>query len=231
MESVEHPYMHDMAAGPDLDMDMDPIPSPTSSGDATGYVRTESDGNDLFHQYLDCFPSHDPENSTSLSHLCDGPTFQHEEADKDAQLPASPLASLRQNYFEPFLNATVWRLMNWFYNSLTQKSLNDLNRLVHDVILADDFNADDLHQFNAQRETRRLDDAPNDPSSSFFAADGWHTTSISIHLPCEKVKQPEDQAPQFQVQGLHYRKITEVVKSTFEEPAARAYHTAPYKLF
>jgi len=116
MESIEHPYMHDMAAGPDLDMDMDPIPSPTSSGDAAGYVCTESDGNDLFHQYLDCFPSHDPENSTSLIHLCDGPTFQCKEADEDAQLPASPLASLWQNYFEPFLNAMVSRTKQVWYS-------------------------------------------------------------------------------------------------------------------
>ena len=121
--------------------------------------------------------------------------------------------------------------MNWFYDDSTQKSLQGLDRLVHDVILADDFDADDLHQFNAHHETKRMDDAPKDPTSSFFAADGWHTTSISIRLPCEKVKQPEDQAPQFQVQGLHYRKITEVVKSAFEEPAAETYHTTPYKLF
>ena len=223
--------MHDVVFGPEIDMDVDPIPSPTPSRHAASFVHTQSNGNDLFHQYLDCFPSHDPENSTTLSHLCDSPTFQREEADEDTNLPASTLMSLRQNYFKPFLNATVWRLMNWFYNSSTQKSIEDLNRLVHDVILADDFDADDLHHFNAQRETRRLDDAPNDPSSSFFAADGWHTTSVSIWLPCEKVKQAEDQAPQFQVEGLHYRKITEVVKSAFEEPAAEVYHTTPYKLF
>ncbi|KIK18472.1 hypothetical protein PISMIDRAFT_82302, partial [Pisolithus microcarpus 441] len=68
-------------------------------------------------------------------------------------------------------------------------------------------------------------------SSSFFTPDGWHTTSIPIRLPCEKVKQPEAMAPQFWVEGLHYRKITDVVKSAFEEPAAQTFHTVPYKLF
>ena len=121
--------------------------------------------------------------------------------------------------------------MNWFYDDPTQKSLQGLDCLVHDVILADDCDADDLHQFNAHCETKCMDDTPKDLTSSFFAADGWHTTSISIWLPCKKVKQPEDQAPQFQVQGLHYCKTTEVVKSAFEEPAAETYHTTCYDRF
>ena len=106
----EKPYANDVSAGPlDIEIDIDPIPgSPALSNDAINYVHTNSDGNDLFHQYLGCFPSHDPEKFTSLSRLCDGPTFQCEEADEEIQLPALPLTSLRKNYFEPFLNATVW---------------------------------------------------------------------------------------------------------------------------
>ncbi|KAF8547219.1 hypothetical protein OG21DRAFT_1425255, partial [Imleria badia] len=61
--------------------------------------------------------------------------------------------------------------------------------------------------------------------------DGWHTTSIPIRLPCNKVKQAENIAPEFHVEGLHYCKITEVVKSAFEEPAAHTFHHTPYKLF
>ena len=121
--------------------------------------------------------------------------------------------------------------MGWFYNSLTQKSLKDLNGLVRNVILANDFNRKDLQDFSAQRETWRLDEAPHDLSLSHFASDGWHTASIPIHLPCKKVKQPEDAAPKFHVKGLHYCKITEVIRSAFEEPAAQRFHTALYKLF
>jgi len=97
--------------------------------------------------------------------------------------------------------------MGWFYNNSTQKSLEDLNGLVHNVILADDFDCEDLRDFSAQQETHRLNAAPRDPSSSLFTSDGWHTASIPIQLPCEKVKQPEDVAPKFRVEGLHYRKM------------------------
>ena len=45
------------------------------------------------------------------------------------------------------------------------------------------------------------------------------------------MKQPEDEAPIFHVEGLHYRSITEVVKSAFEEPVAETFHPTPYKLY
>jgi len=209
------------------DINMDSIESNASQSSSThspAYVRTESDGNDLFRQYEGTFPSYDPENFTVLENLCDDSIFQQSGHSNEPR-------EHRESYFAPFLNATVWRLMEWFYNSSTQKSIHDLDRLVHNVILADDFDREDLCDFNAQRETRRLDEAPRDPSSSHFTLDGWHTTSIPIRLPCEKVNQLEEKAPIFQVEGLHYRKITEVVRSAFEEPAAQTFHTTPYKLY
>ncbi|KAH0826333.1 hypothetical protein J3R83DRAFT_5286 [Lanmaoa asiatica] len=235
-DSGEDLYENNLPTIPS-DVEMDPIGQIiTGQGLQTNtshHFRTESDGNDLFREYLNHFPSHDPENITSLEQLCDEPTFQHVEDDAQPLLSRGPGTStpdpLHKNYFSPFLNATVWRLMSWFYNSATQKSLDDLNHLVHDVILADDFDSKDLHQFNARRETGRLDNTPSD--SSFSISNGWHMTSISIRLPCEKVKQPENMVPEFHVEGLHYRKITEVVKSAFKEPAAGMFHHAPYKLF
>ncbi|KAI6169922.1 hypothetical protein EDD17DRAFT_1683582 [Pisolithus thermaeus] len=229
VEELESSYTGELNNhAPADDINMEPTDSDTgnfSSAHSPPYVCTQPDGNDLFRQYQGCYPSYDPENSTILEHLCDGPTFQRSQ-DSDIHL-----AKPRTSYFAPFLNATVWRLMGWFYNGSTQKSLDDLNHLVHDVILAEDFDCKDLHNFSAHRETRRLDEAPQDPSSSFFASDGWHTTSIPIRLPCEKVKQLEATAPEFWVEGLHYRKITDIVRSAFEEPAAQTFHTVPYKLF
>ena len=208
--------------GPDIEMDIGPSASPPASIHAPPSFCTELDSHNLFREYCGGFPSYDPENSMSLDHLSDGPTFQ--------RAPASPPSSPK-NYFAPFLNATTWRLISWFYNSSPQKSLHDLDCLVQDVILADDFDCDDLREFNAQRETKRLDNAPHDSSSPLFSSDGWHTTSIPIRLPCKKVKRPEDEAPIFHVEGLHYRPITEVIKSAFEEPAAETFHPTPYKLY
>ena len=48
----------------------------------------------------------------SMDQLCDGPTFQHTETDNTQHPLPHPLTnSLKESYFTPFLNATVWRLM------------------------------------------------------------------------------------------------------------------------
>ena len=172
----ENEVLGDLAPGGlDFEVDIEPTASPRSPASSTSTphtFHTESDSHDLFREYHGGFPSYDPENSMSLDHLSDGPTFH--------RAPASPLSSPCKNYFAPFLNATTWQLINWFYNSSPQKSLQDLDCLVQDVILADDFDRDDLHNFSAHRETKRLDDAPRNSSSSLFSADGWCTTSIPI---------------------------------------------------
>ena len=127
----------------------------------------------------------------------------------------------------------TWCLINWFYNSSTQKFLAALDSLVKTMMLADDFNSKHLEDFDVHREMKCLDDSPpHDPSAtSPTFSDGWHTTSISIRLPCKNIKQAESAAPEFAVNGLHYRKITDVVKAAFSEPVPETFHLAPYKVF
>lgn len=38
-----------------------------------------------------------------------------------------------------FANISILRLMKWFHNNATSKTINDLDELVHEVILAPDF--------------------------------------------------------------------------------------------
>ncbi|KAG6329626.1 hypothetical protein ID866_9463 [Astraeus odoratus] len=226
LEEPEEPQSDFVEPSCDIEMDTNPGPSPSTV--ASAHYCTITDGNDLFRQYQGCFPSYDPENSSSLEELCDSPTFQRCSSTDTHPPGGSRFPSavcLREKYFTPFLNATAWRLMSWFYSGSNQKSLEDLNSLVHKVILADDFVCEDLCDFSAQQEAQRLDNAPCGLS------DGWNQTTVSIRLPCEGVKQPENNAPEFQVEGLYYRKITEVVKSAFTEPAAEMFHIAPYKLY
>jgi hypothetical protein len=54
-----------------------------------------------------------------------------------------------ENIYHPFLNATVCRLMNWFYSGSNQKSIAELDRLVKEVLVQDDFDVSDLEGFSA----------------------------------------------------------------------------------
>ncbi|KAI6104251.1 hypothetical protein F5141DRAFT_1216779 [Pisolithus sp. B1] len=92
----------------------------------------------MFREYQGSFPTYDPESSTHVGQLCD----------------SHNLEAISNNYFKPFLNATVWRLMGWFYGGSNQKSIDDLNNLVHNVILAEDFDCTDLQDFVASQELK-----------------------------------------------------------------------------
>ncbi|KIO07073.1 hypothetical protein M404DRAFT_942468 [Pisolithus tinctorius Marx 270] len=114
--------------------------------------RTVQNNYGLFREYASGFPTYDPESGAHIEQLCDGRATQDSGEDGEpwnARFSHS-LKQLRKNYFTPFLNATVWRLMSWFYNGSTQKSQSDLDNLVHNVILAADFDREDLRSFVAQ---------------------------------------------------------------------------------
>ncbi|KDR65819.1 hypothetical protein GALMADRAFT_1362642 [Galerina marginata CBS 339.88] len=76
--------------------------------------------------------------------------------------------------------------MNWFYSGANVKSISELDRLVKEVLLADDFNRKHLKGFSATRELRRLD--TEDQKSPFTKENGWTTSTVKIPLPCERVK-------------------------------------------
>jgi hypothetical protein len=87
--------------------------------------------------------------------------------------------------------------MNWFYQT-SSKTLNDLDNLVHDVILAPDFNSDHLKDFSANCEAKRLDDNPISPAS-----DGWKESTAKIWLPKTRSHHKcEDDAPKVKIPGV-----------------------------
>lgn len=136
--------------------------------------------------------------------------------------------------FYPFLNATTFRLMHWFYSGSSMKSLAELDRLVSDVILAEDFDRDHLRGFSAAREAKRLDDRASTPSvgEHLTAADGWCHANVSIRLPAEGVAHSaEGAAPIFEVPGLYYRKIMSVITAAFEDVASASWNMVPHRLW
>ena len=79
--------------------------------------------------------------------------------------------------------------MSWFYRPLITKSITELNTLVQDIILAPDFDAQDLVGFDAAKEHKIIDfyqvnslDGP----TLFSFNDTWLEGSIEIPLPCTK---------------------------------------------
>jgi hypothetical protein len=129
--------------------------------------------------------------------------------------------------------------MSWFYRPSITKSIAELNALVKEVLLAPDFNQEDLTGFDATKQNSLMDNYQEHEThetssclpSPFSFDDRWIKGSVEIPLACDGFKHAsEAAAPTFKVE-FHYRKLTEVIRSALAEPAAEKFHTFPFKAY
>ena len=117
----------------------------------------ECDNFGLYCKYI-TFPTTDPEADQDLDDIYDIPgkpsieSGQHWWTGMGAMFNAAT-----ENIYHLFLNATVCRLMSWFYSGSNQKSIAELDRLLKEVLIQDDFDVSDLEGFSAARELCHLD--------------------------------------------------------------------------
>ncbi len=71
----------------------------------------------------------------------------------------------------PFLSPAAFCLMTWFHNGSTSKSLLDLDNLVENVILALNFEKEDLVNFRASCKVKCLDKLASYGIQSWFSVE------------------------------------------------------------
>jgi len=108
-----------------------------------------------------------------------------------------------------------------------------MNDLVHSIIRHPDFNPSELEGFNAVTATRQFERehfSDPEPGKTLKVGDGWKEGSVSIRVPCTRVKQKESEAPEFIVSGILYRDVVEVIETELKDPDAfENIHIAPFK--
>jgi hypothetical protein len=134
-------------------------------------------------------------------------------------------------FYHPFGNTSIYQLIKWFYQVSQAKSQADLNALVLDVILVEDFDPEELCNFSATWELAQLD-AYGTTEAPFSAKDSWKEGLVTIWAP--KARQRYDLefvAPEFTISRVYYRPFLEVLKSACQSPDAQNYHWMPFELF
>ncbi|KAL1703963.1 hypothetical protein EV121DRAFT_280730 [Schizophyllum commune] len=207
------------------------------------YHSTRANEFGLYRIYK-TLPSVDPDDSIDIEDLADGPHFVDSGArsQRTANLAfghefnAPPSAP----FYAPYENVNTFRLVQWAHEN-TQVTLSGLQRLVDDVIrpqTPEVFRPEDFLGFSASTEYNRLDraisqdhDAASGGPLPWTAASGWRSGSIPIPVPCPGKKCAEDAAPVYEVKGLHYRNIQEVIKEAFQDEQSREYHLRAHKVF
>ncbi|KAF9554100.1 hypothetical protein CPC08DRAFT_672520, partial [Agrocybe pediades] len=207
---------------------------------------SEPNNFDIYRIYSHGVPTITPDENMTLSHSVDSPNIAKDPAllrTKSSwwscfgNCVLEPLKNASHTYFAPFINASVFLLMSWYYDGTSMKSFAQLDSLVNDVIRHEDFKVSDFNgNFSAAREAARMDEARAEAASAksnnmpFLKGDGWIEGKVSISVPCDGVKHgSEEAAPRFTVEGVYYRKPMEVIRRAFSEPAVELYHITPYK--
>ncbi|KAF8223416.1 hypothetical protein L208DRAFT_1316897 [Tricholoma matsutake] len=123
----------------------------------------------------------------------------------------------------------VYWLMSWFYSGSNQKSVAELDHLIKEVILQEDFDVSDLKDFSAARELRRLDTMEDE--AAFSGEAGWRESSVKIPLPVDKQKLKESTALKFEIPGVWHHNLLEVICTAFQDTKAQFYHLMLFHLF
>jgi hypothetical protein len=82
--------------------------------------------------------------------------------------------------------------MSWFHRPSNTKSIGELNSLVHDVLLAPDFQTNNLVSFDVVKENTLMDHYCENTSadhipSPFAFDDTWIKSTIEIPVLCDGV--------------------------------------------
>ena len=123
-----------------------------------------------------------------------------------------------------FMNVTIALLIQWFCSGTGQKSTADVQHLIDDVILHEDFNAEDLQGVKLAQELKKLD-----AFGLSLKGQGWKEGSVKISVPWPKEKVSESKAPEFEVEGLLYRDLTDIITSACQDNTTDSFHTTPFE--
>ncbi|KAJ3537818.1 hypothetical protein NM688_g6619 [Phlebia brevispora] len=171
-------------------------------------LQTEPDEFGVFCRYYR-HPPCNPDHAACSDDLVDSPDIElRVPATKAYEQPArafrralGKVAQAITDWFAPFLNPTVFRIMHWAYTNSHKKSHDEMNRMVHDVMRAPDFNAADLDAFEISREEKRLDSTLLCPEG--LKAEGWRPVSVKIPLPKEQSCHASiEEVPTMTIEGI-----------------------------
>ena len=210
----------------------------------TSVLKTAPDEFGVYRVYT-TYPSTNPDEMRDLESCCDAPGLATTSESREKRWwtafgcaePDLLLKKAHDKFFAPFLNATVFHLMNWFYSGSSTKWIAELQSLVDNILLAPDFKVSDLRGFNARREFRRLDghevDLEKDSgmSSPLTSQNGWRQSTVKIKLPAEKVCQNEDDAPILEIPGVYHCSLIEVITTALQDDNAKTFHYTPFSLY
>jgi hypothetical protein len=213
--------------------DLEPPPGECSDEDGDAdpevpqQITTIPDSFGVFRKYSS-IPSHNPDDASPLDDVPSVPPrvvpaiIGSDLSVQTTGHDSNPLTSSK--------NPTEDLLLGWWSEGSCD-SIAGLNRLAT-YLRSPYFNPSRLRDFNAvsaiRRWYRKLCSSKHGPT--LLPGDSWKIGSVKIRLPCTKVKQCEEEAPEFTVGGILYRDVTEVITTELQDPDSfERIHLKPFE--
>ena len=202
-----------------------PSPSPMPQLEANSEALiSDLDEWGIYRIYQEA-PSRASDEGLAPDYGCDAPTFDivHEAQNNEQG----------KNPYAPFSNASTYRLTKWWFDG-GNRSLKGFDSLVNDVLLSPDFCLDDLEDFNATAELKKLTDFSNVgqqpgggrsqklPPVPFQPSDGWRIGEVDLKVPGRW--KSEQAAPTIRIGNIPYRNLVDMLQSAVQDQEFLCYH-------
>ena len=130
-----------------------------------------------------------------------------------------PMPDIQTPVPHPFRNDSIYELVKTSClgpSSKTAQGMDAIARLLSSGRVA----GDELSAFKAVTELRHLDEFA---AQSPIAGGPWKTGSVTIKMPCPRANRPsfsvEEDAPGFEVPGVRYRSLVDLMVSKVQDPS------------
>jgi hypothetical protein len=126
--------------------------------------------------------------------------------------------------YGPFSNPTELDFMEWT-NSIPSELSQEKAQAFVEISRMEHFDPDDLKKINVDQLNKRLDAYSLE---DHLACANWTNGSVKLRLPCKGVECPESEAPEFEIKGVLYRKLVDVIKGVLQSDAGSDFHYIPF---
>ena len=210
--------LEDQYASPTVEETADTPPHP---------LQTSINKLGVFRRYTHLL-SWNPKNDKRLDLICDSLSVDTPPpVNKDAIHEISTPVAVS---FAPFANFSTAMYMAMYFSGMDTKSEAHATSLTK-VAQHPKFKWDNLSTFNAHTENICLDNYLKYGSDLFQIENGWHASTVLIHLPVEGKKlQYEDDAPLLQINGLRHHHIVDIVQTVVESDTTASFHFTPFTM-
>ena len=128
---------------------------------------TQTNSFGVYRKYRHGLPTITPDEWFTLSSVSDSISIARDPVDSCSKSSwwssfgsscLTVIENATDNYFAPFLNASIFLLMSWFYDGSSIKSFADIDKLIHNVIQHKYFKTSDFGPtFSTARKAEWID--------------------------------------------------------------------------